>query len=88
MFCHVRICLILLHEKYHNWHHYKGGVGHHPYGGHVYNAPTTFGLGKRSADADPEAEPEADADPHFYGLGLYGLGVAGHPGYATSYVAR
>merc|ERR1712083_351875 len=61
---------------------------------------TCFGCrGKRSADA--EAEPAADADaayfyggyygyPYYrgYGYGYHGLGVAGHPGHATSYVAR
>merc|ERR1712153_261544 len=63
-----------------------------------YSSSTCFGCrpalhyGKRSAEAD--AEPGYLAYgygyPHAYGYGLYahGLGVAGHPGAATSFVAR
>merc|ERR1712156_166579 len=85
------------------WYGY-GGYGYHGYGGRSYVGPTTWGLGKRSADSEPEAAPEAEAeaDPHYgyygqyawpsaYGYG-YGLGLYG-PGIAghptgTSYVAR
>ena len=63
-----------------------------------YSSSTCFGCrpalhyGKRSAEAD--AEPGYLAYgygyPRAYGYGLYahGLGVAGHPGAATSFVAR
>merc|ERR1711997_416119 len=76
-------------------HYGYGGYGHHYGGGASYVGRTVWGLGKRSADAEPEAD--AEADPHYYGLGYYGLGyglglygpgVAGHPGAATSFVAR
>merc|ERR1712153_124804 len=57
-----------------------------------YSSSTCFGCrpalhyGKRSAEAEADAEPGYLA----YGYGLYthGLGVAGHPGAATSFVAR
>merc|ERR1712223_1504703 len=55
-----------------------------PYGTYgSVTAPVASGYlnlyGKRSADAE--------ADPA-YGYGAYGYGVAGHPGAATSFVAR
>merc|ERR1712227_1105497 len=67
------------------------------YGGHGYGYGRGYGyghyLGKRSADAEPHY-----GYPYAYGYGYYpyGLplaplakaGVAGHPGAATSYVAR
>merc|ERR1719464_2518563 len=76
-----------------------GGYGRHYGGGSSYVGRTIWGLGKRSADAEPEAEAEAvaapeaapEAEPHYgygYGLGFYGPGIAGHPGLATSFVAR
>merc|ERR1711971_1373700 len=50
-----------------------------------YSQSTCYGCrpyyGKRSADA------EAEADPALL-YGAYGYGVAGHPGAATSFVAR
>merc|ERR1711971_210613 len=48
-----------------------GGYGHHGYGGHSYVGRTIWGLGKRSADSEPEANAEAsaEADPHYYGYG-------------------
>merc|ERR1712141_979586 len=80
-----------------------GGYGYYPAFYNAYpNWPGVRGLGfsstcfgcrgKRSADA----EPAADADAAYfyggyyrgYGYGYHGLGVAGHPGHATSYVAR
>merc|ERR1711892_109948 len=46
-----------------------------------FGSSTCFGCrGKRSADAEPGYLA--------YGYGLHGLGVAGHPGRATSFVAR
>ena len=33
-----------------------GGYGYHGHGGHSYVGRTIWGLGKRSADAEPEAE--------------------------------
>ena len=128
-------------EPYYGGYGY-GGYGHGGYAGHYgggssYVGRTIWGLGKRSADAEPEAEatpvaaPEAtpEADPYYgyygqyawpsaygygvsstcygcrgkrsadpepyygygYGLGYYGhghVGIAGHPGPATSFVAR
>merc|ERR1712128_230836 len=70
-----------------------------------YSSSTCFGCrpalhyGKRSADAEADAEPGYLAYgygyPRVYGYGLHahglyahGLGVAGHPGAATSFVAR
>merc|ERR1712071_110307 len=70
-----------------------------------YSSSTCFGCrpalhyGKRSADAEADAEPGYLAYgygyPRAYGYGLHahglyahGLGVAGHPGAATSFVAR
>merc|ERR1712106_654481 len=84
--------------------HYGGygrGVAAHPGYGSSFVGRTVYGYpsyrrgyyGKRSADA--EAAPEASygkrsAEPHgvvghVHGLGL---GVAGHPGHATSFVGR
>ena len=75
-----------------------GGYGYGGYGyGHGYGYGRGYGyghyLGKRSADAEPHY-----GYPYAYGYGYYpyGLplaplakaGVAGHPGAATSYVAR
>merc|ERR1712156_86948 len=65
------------------WYGY-GGYGYHGYGGRSYVGRTTWGLGKRSADSEPEAAPEAEAeaDPHYgyYGQyawpSAYGYGVA------------
>jgi len=90
-------------EPYYGGYGY-GGYGHGGYAGHYgggssYVGRTIWGLGKRSADAEPEAEAEAvaapeaapEAEPHYgygYGLGYYGPGIAGHPGLATSFVAR
>ena len=128
-------------EPYYGGYGY-GGYGHGGYAGHYgggssYVGRTIWGLGKRSADAEPEAEAEAvaapeatpEADPYYgyygqyawpsysapgftattwgargkrsadpepyygygYGLGYYGhghVGIAGHPGHATSFVAR
>merc|ERR1711862_220091 len=67
------------------------GLGYAGYGlGHVgYGYPYAAGyhyLGKRSADAEPEAK--ADADPALlygaYGYGGYGLGYRGYAGYGYS----
>ena len=92
-------------EPYYGGYGY-GGYGHGGYAGHYgggssYVGRTIWGLGKRSADAEPEAEaeavaapeatPEANPEPHYgygYGLGYYGPGIAGHPGLASSFVAR
>jgi len=124
-------------EPYYGGYGYGGyhrGIAGHPTGT-SYVGRTIWGLGKRSADAEPEAEavaaPEAapEAEPHYgyygqyawpsaygygvsstcygcrgkrsadpepyygygYGLGYYGhghVGIAGHPGAATSFVAR
>ena len=88
---------------------YYGGYGYGGYGrgiaghptGTSYVGRTIWGLGKRSADAEPEAEaeavavpeatPEAAPEAHYgygYGLGFYGPGIAGQPGLATSFVGR
>merc|ERR1739844_125006 len=65
-----------------------------------YGSSTCFGcrpavhlVGKRSADADAEPGYLAYGAygygyPPAYGYGLHGLGVTGHPGLATSFVAR
>ena len=88
-------------EPYYGGYGYGGyhrGIAGHPTGT-SYVGRTIWGLGKRSADAEPEAEAEAvaapeaapEAEPHYgygYGLGYYGPGIAGHPGLATSFVAR
>merc|ERR1739844_129598 len=85
-------------EPYYGGYGYGGYAGHYG-GGTSYVGRTIWGLGKRSADAEPEAEAEAvaapeaapEAEPHYgygYGLGFYGPGIAGHPGLATSFVAR
>ena len=69
------------------------GYGYAPYA-HGYRRAYGYGYpyryyGKRSADAEPEADAAyygyAAYAPYAYG---YGLGVAAHPGYATSFVAR
>merc|ERR1711868_100630 len=75
---------------YYGYRPYGYGYGYRAYG---YGYPYRYGYyGKRSADAEPEADafygyayaPYAYA-PYRYG---YGLGVAAHPGAATSFVAR
>merc|ERR1712055_984597 len=63
-----------------------------------YGSSTCFGcrpavhlIGKRSADAEPgylAYGAYGYGYPRAYGYGLHGLGVAGHPGLATSFVAR
>merc|ERR1711953_759759 len=69
------------------------GYGYAPYAygyrrAYGYGYPYRY-YGKRSADAEPEADAAyygyAAYAPYSYG---YGLGVAAHPGYATSFVAR
>merc|ERR1711963_718888 len=58
--------------------------------GYGFSATCWGCRGKRSADAEPEAE--ADAYYGYYGYYphpyAYGPGVAGHPGGATSYTQR
>merc|ERR1712227_707757 len=70
------------------------GYGGYGYGGYGYGHGYGYYLGKRSADAEPHyGYPYAY---HGYGYYPYALplaplakaGVAGHPGAATSYVAR
>merc|ERR1712007_425555 len=74
-----------------------GGYGRYGYGGYGYGRGYGYGgyghyLGKRSADA--EAEPHYGYYGYGYAYGFYGHpyaygpGIAGHPGAATSYVAR
>merc|ERR1711892_407422 len=54
-----------------------------------FGSSTCFGCrGKRSADAEPGYLGYGYGYPLAYGYGLHGLGVAGHPGRATSFVAR
>merc|ERR1719234_2076279 len=72
---------------------YAGYAGYAGYGGYAYGAyPYTYGahyLGKRSADAEPEAKADADAALLYgaYGYaaspyyGGYSLGYAGYTGY-------
>merc|ERR1712117_373768 len=55
------------------------------YAGYPY-APVAYG--KRSADAEPEAEAEADAYYGYYGYGGYGLGYRGYYGYGYGYPYR
>ena len=53
-----------------------------------YSQSTCYGCrpyGKRSADAEADPAYFGYAAPYAYG---YGVGVAGHPGAATSFVAR
>merc|ERR1711874_298844 len=71
--------------------HY-GSYGYRTYG-YGYRYPSAYRYyGKRSTDA--EAVPEASsygkrsAEPHGVVGHVHGLGVAGHPGHATSYVGR
>ena len=82
---------------------YGLGVAAHPFG-RSFVGPTVYGYspfrygygrpfyGKRSTDA--EANPESSsygkrsAEPHGVVGHVHGLGVAGHPGHATSYVGR
>ena len=61
---------------------------HYGYAGYGYGLPgysyARFGghyLGKRSADAEPEAEAEADAEPGYY----VGRTIYGYPGYGYGY---
>ena len=56
--------------------HYGPGIAAHPGYATSYVARSPQGLGKRSADA------EADADAYYGGYGYAGYG---HPGYAHSY---
>merc|ERR1712173_137548 len=68
--------------------HY-GGYGYRRYG---YGYPYAYGYGrgfygKRSAEAEA-AYGKRSAEPHGVVGHVHGLGVAGHPGHATSYVGR
>ena len=68
--------------------HYMGGVAGHPYGGTSYVGRTVWGFPSMHA-GHHYGKRSADADPHYgYGYGLYGHGIAAHPGYATSYTHR
>merc|ERR1711976_392451 len=57
-----------------------------------FGSSTCFGCrGKRSADAEADADAYYGYYPGFYRYGYpyaYGPGIAGHPGAATSFVAR
>ena len=67
------------------------GVALHPNGGRSFIGRTIWGLGKRSADAEPEADAKAEADANaeavadaaadadaFFGYGGYGRGYGGY----------
>merc|ERR1712019_84380 len=63
-------------------HGYGYGLGAYRYGGYPYAHHYGYGhyLGKRSADAEPEADAAADAYYGYYGRGYYG-----YPGYGYGY---
>merc|ERR1712154_210032 len=69
--------------------HYYGGYGRY-YGGYArpYYGGYAWGKKKRSAEAEPAAEPTPDADAWYghygYGRGYYGYGL-GHYGYSRPY---
>ncbi len=84
-------------EPYYGYYGYRFGPGlaYHGYGATSFEYRSPQGLrGKRSADAEPEADALLYGYPGFYGYPglyrpyLYGPGVAGHPGGATSYTQR
>merc|ERR1712083_17707 len=79
------------------------GVAGHPghatsyVGRTIYGYPSAYGYGrryygKRSTDAEANLESfsygKRSAEPHGVLGHVHGLGVAGHPGHATSYVGR
>lgn len=71
------------------------GIAAHPYHGTSYVGRTVFGYpryGKRSAE-EVDAAPgygkrSAEPEPHGIGAPLHPVGIAGHPGHATSFVGR
>ena len=71
------------------------GIAAHPYHGTSYVGRTVFGYpryGKRSAE-EVDAAPgygkrSAEPEPHGIVAPLHPVGIAGHPGHATSFVGR
>merc|ERR1712083_936258 len=70
---------------------YGYGLGYRGYYSGYYGYPYTYGhyLGKRSADAEPEAKADAEAEPWYYGYGgYYGYPYRSYYGYARPYYGR